>query len=341
MSEQSKLKASLPNEPPTTKQPVAPLEHTSCRLDPTVGTYHTLIIGDCVQILPTLPAESVALIITSPCYYNAEHDTPNYYQSYEQYQEVLRQVAKESIRVLGTGRIFALNIDDMRVDGKLYPIVADATTIFLKAGYDYRARITWVKPKGFALRQRQSGLAVKYPYPMYAYFSNLTESILLFQKGRFDYRSVSQEQKQTSKIDRDKWSKEWNLNVWNICNVLPVKGRIDEHVASFPDEIPGRLIDLFSYRGETILDMFAGSGTTMKVARQLERNSVGIEINKRLLPVIRKKIKTAHATTPASFIIVERLTPSNIPSPNPINLPPQSTVHQVPLTLFNEQLREG
>jgi DNA modification methylase len=254
-----------------------------------VGTWHKLILGDCTKVLPNLPAGSVDLIVTSPPYYNAEHDTPDYYRSYGEYTQLLQQVAKESIRVLAAGRIFALNIDDMRVDGKLYPIVADATTIFLKAGYNYRARITWVKPKGFALRQRQSGLAVKYPYPMYGYFSNLTESILLFQKGKFDYKSVSEERRHKSRINKDKWSKEWNLNVWNICNVLPVKGRIEEQVAAFPDELPRRLITLFSYKGETILDMFAGSGTTMKVARQLKRNSVAIEINPQLEAVIREK----------------------------------------------------
>jgi site-specific DNA-methyltransferase (adenine-specific) len=269
------------------------------------GTHHTLIIGDCTKILPTLPDRSIALIVTSLPYFNAEHDYKNYYQSYDEYRELLHQVARESIRVLADGRIFALNIDDMRVDGRLYPLVADATTAFLKAGYDYRARITWVKPKGFALRQRQSGLAVKYPYPMYPYFSNLTESILLFQSGKFDYKSVTEQCKQKSRIDKDKWSREWNLNVWNICNVLPVKGRVEENIAAFPDEIPKRLITLFSYKSETVLDCFLGSGTTMKIARQLRRNSIGIEIDPALEPVIREKTGFAVPNTrPDTFKVI-------------------------------------
>jgi DNA modification methylase len=80
------------------------------------------------------------------------------------------------------------------------------------------------------------------------------------------------------------------LTVWNITNVLPTPGRVEEGIAAFPEEIPRRLIKLFTMVGETVFDPFAGSGTTLKVARELGRNGVGYEIDLELKRVLRKKL---------------------------------------------------
>jgi DNA modification methylase len=94
-----------------------------------------------------------------------------------------------------------------------------------------------------------------------------------------------------SRIDIKKFQKEkWYLTVWDITNVLPLEGRLEEGVASFPEEIPKRLITLYSFKGETVLDPFLGSGTTTKVAIELERNSWGYEIDLELEPIIKEKI---------------------------------------------------
>jgi len=82
----------------------------------------------------------------------------------------------------------------------------------------------------------------------------------------------------------------WYLGIWNITNVLPLKNRVEEGIAAFPEEIPYRLIKLFSYVGETVLDPFAGSGTTNKVSAMLGRNSVGYEIDVELYEVIKQKL---------------------------------------------------
>ncbi len=96
---------------------------------------------------------------------------------------------------------------------------------------------------------------------------------------------------ESSKIDTVQLNKErWNLTVWNITNVLPMPGRVEEGIAAFPEEIPRRLIKLFSLVGELVFDPFAGSGTTLKVARELGRKGVGYEIDLELKPVIRKKL---------------------------------------------------
>jgi len=125
---------------------------------------------------------------------------------------------------------------------------------------------------------------------MYFYPDNLLESILIFQKGKFDYRSIPKEIREASKIDIKEFSdNKWYMTLWEMVNVLP-GSPLEKEIAAFPEELPYRIIKLFSYKGETVLDPFVGSGTTMKVARQLGRNSIGIEIKKSLIPIIKKKL---------------------------------------------------
>ena len=133
---------------------------------------------------------SIHLIVTSPPYYNAPFDYDGLFSNYGQYLGVLNHFAKESFRVLSEGRIVALNIDDMLVDGTKYPIVADATKIFQDAGFRYRDRIIWKKPDGYLRISKRSGVILQNPFPMYYYPDNLLESIVIFQKGKFDYRSI-------------------------------------------------------------------------------------------------------------------------------------------------------
>ena len=242
----------------------------------------------------------VSLIVTSPPYYNAPFDYPDLFSSYAEYLDLIRSVAVQCKRVLAGGRICAIVTDDMLVSdgksgrGKKYPIVADTTRIFLEAGFQYRDRIVWVKPAGYTRISRRSGVVLQHPYPMYFYTDNIQESILLFQNGSFDYTQLKRMPSGVlteSMIDTKRMNTEyWNRSVWNITNVLPRTGRIEEGVAAFPDEIPRRLIQLFTFTGETVFDPFAGSGTTLKVARELGRKAVGYEIDLDLRNVIRKKL---------------------------------------------------
>jgi DNA modification methylase len=242
----------------------------------------------------------VALIVTSPPYYNAPFDYPGLFSNYEEYLDLIRAFAAQSKRVLSRGRICAIVTDDMLVKaedssrGKRYPIVTDTTRIFLDEGFLYRDRITWVKPAGYTRISRRSGVVLQHPYPMYFYPDNIQESILLFQNGEFDYghmKSLPSEIVESSKIDTLRLNSEnWALSVWNITNVLPMSGRVEEGVAAFPEEIPSRLIKLFTYVGETVFDPFLGSGTTLKVARELGRKGIGYEMDLELKDVVKKKL---------------------------------------------------
>lgn len=252
-------------------------------------TNHKLIIGNCMD-MSEIPDGSVHLAVTSPPYFNAPFDYKDLFKNYEQYLGVLRKVAKESFRVLAEGRIFVLNIDDMLVNGDKFPIVADATKIFQEAGFRYRDRIIWKKPDGYLRISRRSGVILQNPYPMYFYPDNLLESIIIFQKGKFDYKSIPKDVREKSKVDiKEIQSKKWYMTLWDMTNVLPNQV-LEKDIAAFPEELPYRAIKLFSYVGENVLDPFAGSGTTMKIARQLGRNSIGIEIKKSLIPIIKEKI---------------------------------------------------
>jgi len=254
-----------------------------------MATNHKLIVGNCIE-MPEIPNGNIHLVITSPPYFNAPFDYKGLFKNYEQYLEVLRKMAKESFRVLADGRIFVLNIDDMLVNGDKFSIVADAIKILQEAGFRYRDRIVWKKPDGYLRISRRSGVILQNPYPMYFYPDNLLESIIIFQKGKFDYKSISKEVKEKSKVDtKEIQEKKWYMTLWEMNNVMPNQV-LEKNIAAFPEELPYRTIKLFSYHGETVLDPFAGSGTTMKIARNLGRNSIGIEIKKSLIPIIKEKI---------------------------------------------------
>ncbi len=245
-------------------------------------------------------------MVTSPPYYNAPFDYPGLFRSYRGFLRLMKEFAEELHRVLADGRIAAFVTDDMLVKGEKYPVVADITRIMRSVGFRYRDRIVWRKPEGYVRISRRSGLVVQHPYPMYFYPDNIMESILIFQKGKFDYNYIKKLEpsiKEASKIELFRYqSEKWRLTVWEITNVLPVQGRVEQGVAAFPAEIPRRLIKLFTFVGETVLDPFLGSGTTTKVARDLKRNSIGYEVDKELKPIIQKKIEYEQAANTADAI---------------------------------------
>ncbi|MBI2574482.1 site-specific DNA-methyltransferase [Candidatus Woesearchaeota archaeon] len=254
-----------------------------------MATTHKLIVGNCRRMYE-IEDEKIHLIITSPPYFNAPFDYKELFKGYDSFLKLMEEFANESFRVLQRGRIAVINIDDMLVDGEKFPIVADTIKIFQKAGFRYRDRFVWKKPDGYTRISRRSGVILQNPYPMYFYPDNIQESIIIFQKGKFDYKTIPREVRERSRIDTKEFLKnKWFTTVWEMTNVLP-GSELEKDIAAFPEELPYRFIKLFSYAGETILDPFAGSGTTMKVARRLKRNSIGIEIKKSLIPIIKEKV---------------------------------------------------
>jgi DNA modification methylase len=263
-----------------------------------LDTFHKIIFGDC-RDMHEIENNSIHLMVTSPPYYNAPFDYPNLFKNYNEFLELIQAVARQLQRIIADGRIACFVTDDMLVKGEKYPVVSDITKIMMGNNFRYRDRIVWVKPKGYTRISRRSGVVLQHPYPMYFYPDNIQESILIFQKARFDYgylKTLKEEVIQVSMINLAEYNKDWYLSVWNITNVLPLKGRLEEGIAAFPEEIPRRLTKLFTFAGETVLDPFLGSGTTSKVAKELGRNSIGYEIDLELRPIILRKLCHEYGT---------------------------------------------
>src|SRR5256884_6902921 len=274
-----------------------------------MSTIHKVVFGDCRTMIE-IPSGSIQLMITSPPYFNAPFDYPDLFKDYDEFLSLIHARTIELYRVLALGRVACFVCDDMLVKGEKYPVVADITRLMLQAGFRYRDRIVWVKPKGYVRISRRSGVLLQHPYPMYFYPDNIQESILIFQKGRFNYSYVQElplKVLEKSKISvKDYNGAEWHLSVWNITNVLPLRKKLEKGIAAFPEEIPKRLIKLFSFFGETVLDPFLGSGTTMKVAQELGRSSWGYEIDLELKKTIKEKFDFNHPPTSRLFLIERR-----------------------------------
>jgi DNA modification methylase len=241
---------------------------------------------------------SVHLVVTSPPYYNAPFDFPGLFSSYDEYLDLLRKVGKELLRVLAPGRYACFVTQDVRIDKKLYPIVADLIHVMVyEAGFEYQEKIIWRKPEGYIRISRRSGVLIQHPYPMYYYPDNIYEEIVVFKKpGEFDRSSIPGDAKEKSRINTSRFHQEkWYLSVWDIKNVLPSE-KWSKYTAAFPEEIPERLITLYSYVEETVLDPFLGTGTTCVVARRLYRNCIGYELDLELREAIEERLSPKQAT---------------------------------------------
>jgi site-specific DNA-methyltransferase (adenine-specific)/site-specific DNA-methyltransferase (cytosine-N4-specific) len=235
---------------------------------------------------------SIALVVTSPPYYNAPFDFPGLFKSYDDFLSLLRRVGKELMRVLQPGRIAVFVTQDVRIDGKLYPIVADLINVMVHGvGFEYQEKIIWRKPEGYIRISRRSGVVIQHPYPMYYYPDNIYEEVVILKKpGEFNRASIPEQVRERSRIDVNRFQGEkWYLSVWDIKNVLPHE-KWSKYTAVFPEELAERLIRLYSYWGETVLDPFLGTGTTCSVARRLGRNCVGYEIDMELKEAIEERL---------------------------------------------------
>src|SRR3989442_12657832 len=199
-----------------------------------MSTTHRIVFGNC-RSMKEIPDESIQLMVTSPPYYNAPFDYPNMFKDYDEFLGLIRDFSQELYRVMSPGRIGCIVADDMLVKGERYPVIADVTRLMLDSGFRYRDRIEWVKPKGYVRISRRSGVLLQHPLPMYFYPDNIQETILIFQKGRFNYEAIKQMDSRTldnSTIDKEAFqNEEWYLSVWNVTNVLPQEGRIEEGIA--------------------------------------------------------------------------------------------------------------
>ena len=244
-----------------------------------------------------LKDNSVQLVVTSPPYFNVkDYGTENIgsLNDFEAYLKEIQQVFDECYRVLDQGRYICVNISDIISNKEKYPIPAHFVFALKRAGFDYREDIIWRKPSGIGSNGgsgagRRFGVLIQNPYPMYYFPNNVFEHILVFRKGKFDYKGLSLKEKKAAELDVDEARERWNTDIWDMCAEMHNNYPGMAHPAMFPEQLPEAFIRLYSFEGETVLDPFLGSGTTSKVAAQLKRRSIGYEINPDFLPVIKRK----------------------------------------------------
>lgn len=255
------------------------------------ATTHHVVCGDS-RDMTELADESVALVVTSPPYWQLkDYGAPGqigYDESYEEYVNHLNLVWRECYRVLHPGCRLCVNVGDQFARAAIYgrykviPIRTEIIKFCEAIGFDYMGAIVWQKsttsnPTGGA------SLMGSFPLPRNGVLALDYEFILLFKK-----RGVAPKPgaavRERSRMTTEEW-RTYFAGHWRFAGA-----KQEGHLAMFPEELPRRLIRMFSFVGETVLDPFAGSGTTLAAAKNLARSSVGYEINEAFLSLIRRKL---------------------------------------------------
>jgi len=254
-------------------------------------TSHKIINGDSRQ-MNLLPDKSVHLVITSPPYWQLKDygsdEQIGFNESYESYINNLNLVWKECHRVLHPGCRLCINIGDQFARSvyygryKVIPIRTEIIKFCETVGFDYMGAIIWQK---VTTTNTTGGATImgSFPYPRNGILKLDYEFILIFKKLGNPPKPTA-EQKKLSAMTKDEWN-DYFAGHWNFAGV-----KQNGHLAMFPEELPARLIKMFAFVGDTVLDPFLGSGTTSLAARNLDRNSVGYEINTEFISKIKEKL---------------------------------------------------
>ena len=260
------------------------------------GTMQRTIVGD-ARNMTAIADDSVHLAITSPPYFNAkmysassDGDLGNVHDLKKWLGEI-GQVWREIYRMLQPGRKFFLNIMNLPIrENKTFRslnLVGKNIDLCESIGFIFKRDIVWHKTNGV---RAHFGT---YPYPGGILINNMHESILEFEKPTRrpaqKYAHLTQEQKESSKLDKDFWLSVKNSDVWLM---KPEKsGRNRNHAAPFPEELPTRFIRAYSFVGETVLDPFLGSGTTLVAAAHHGRNGIGYDLNPDFCTFAEKRLQ--------------------------------------------------
>lgn len=269
-----------------------------------------IILGS-AEKMEAIPNNVIDLTVTSPPYWNAidytshiSNPNQNYRtrkteNTYAEYLEFLKRCFTEVYRVHRSGSFVAVIIGTILQNGTHIPLPHHFVRVMEEIGFEFDEEILWHKCTAGI---RRAGTFIQHPFPGYYHPNIMTEHILIFRKpGEPIFRKRSAREKEQNRLLIDSlFTHDIANNLWNIAPVPP--GVVD-HPCPFPEEIPDRLIKLFSYRGDIVLDPFAGSGTTLKVARHLGRNFVGYEIEPKYVALAQKRLEEESGIRPNQLIL--------------------------------------
>ena len=239
--------------------------------------FNRVILGDCGQVLGSLPEGSVHLVITSPPYnVGKDYDNHNDLLSYEDYLYFLENVCSALYRVLVGGGRVCLNVASITYKGEYKALYSDVISIMLSLGFKMRGEIIWDKQNISKRTAWGSWMSPSNPFLVQSY-----EFILVFSKDEFKLEG----EKEKADISREEFIGYTN-SLWKI----KPETRKKEHPSPFPEELVYRLIKFYSFKGNTVLDPFAGSGTVGVVAKKLNRDFVLIDNSQKYVDSIRKNL---------------------------------------------------
>ena len=254
-------------------------------------TKQRVINGDS-RLMNELGDQSVQLVITSPPYwqlkdYGSENQI-GFHHSYEDYINNMNLVWSECYRTLQDGCRLCINIGDQFARSvyygryKIIPIRTEIIKFCETIGFDYMGAVIWQK---VTTTNTSGGASImgSFPYPRNGILKLDYEFILIFKKPGLA-PPVAQDLKKQSKLTTEEWNT-FFAGHWHFPGE-----RQEGHLAMFPEELPRRIVKMFSFVGDTVLDPFLGSGTTSLAAKNLDRHSVGYEINPDFIPVIQRKL---------------------------------------------------
>ena len=257
-------------------------------------TVHRLIQGD-ARDLSFIPDESVHLIITSPPYWTLkryrEHPCQlGHIEDYEKFIEELSKVWRHCYRVLVPGGRLVCVVGDVCLSRRKFgrhvviPLHADIAVACRKIGFDNLNPIIWYKISKATYEVNNGCRFFGKPYEPNAIIKNDIEFILM-QRKPGGYRKPTMEQRKLSMIDKSDYEA-WFQQIWNIPGAST-----RDHPAPFPFELAYRLVRMFSFWRDTVLDPFCGTGTTMLAAMKTNRNSIGVEIDPKYCQMALKRFK--------------------------------------------------
>jgi site-specific DNA-methyltransferase (adenine-specific) len=261
-------------------------------------TIHRLINGDARE-LAFLNDESVHLVVTSPPYwnlkrYNENPDQLGHIQDYEAFLFELEKVWRHVYRVLVPGGRLVCVVGDVCVARRdfgrhlVFPLHADICVICRRIGFDNLNPIIWHKIANASYEVENGSKFLGKPYEPNAIIKNDMEFILM-QRKPGGYRKPTNQQRDASRIGKETFDR-WFQQIWNITGAST-----KNHPAPYPLELATRLVCMFSFTQDTVLDPFCGSGTTMVAALRSGRNSIGIEIDSEYCRMAARYLKAETA----------------------------------------------